>query len=354
MFSSSEHREIVVSIYGESMSGTSPARSGCDNRQVLQTGYLPQETGIRRRIALIASICVQGSLMASIFRHEITCVVLFLLGVAGIAWSYRAELKTTGAVRRSSRTLVCVVAPSVVLLCAIGIFLFASRPHYRVLAQGSAPKNSDRIGKKAGGNPEDSYVSVILWPKRPQVTKVVAPPSRLRPTTMVRLSRPLVIPFTGAYWYFRSPAKAPGRSAHIARGSPTKISIHSTDWHPLIMEAHQRLLAPVDPRCCRELDLSILNADDRPGTIRIAVELIDSSSSEVRLEDLGTQPVLSSMPPKFSLNRHAVDEVLKFPLPPNRAIRQFDEIEVVFLPSKERSLGGAQIAIRSFQLLPTW
>lgn len=247
-----------------------------------------------------------------------------------------------------------VVGTSVVLLCAIGIFLFASRPHYRVLAQGGAPKNGDRIGKKADGYPEDSYVSVILWPKRPQAAKVVVPPPRLRPTTVVRLSRPLVIPFDGAYWYFRSPAKALGHNVHIARGSPTKISIHSTDWHPLIMEAHQRLASPIDPRCCRELDLSILNADNRPGTIRIAVELIDSSSSEVRSEDLGVRPVRSSMPPEFSLNRPPTKEVLKFPIPKNPVIHQFDEIEVIFLPSKERSLGGAQIAIRNFQLIPSW
>jgi len=120
------------------------------------------------------------------------------------------------------------------------------------------------------------------------------------------------------------------------------------------MEAHQRLSPPIDLRCCRELDLSILNADDRPGTIRIAVELVDSSSPHVQSEDLGVRPVRSSMPPEFSLNRRPVDEVLKFPIPPNPAIRQFDEIEVIFLPSKERSLGGAQIAIRSFQLLPSW
>lgn len=354
MFSSSEHHESLASIYGGSMSGIDPVRSGCDTHQILQTGSLPQETGIRRRIALIASTCIEGSVVASISRHGITCVVLLLLGVAGIAWSYRAELKALGTMKRSSRTFAFMVGASAILLCLIGIFLFASRPHYRVLAQGGAPKYGDHIGKKAGGNPEDSYVSVILWPKRPRVAKVVVPPPPLRPTTVVRLSRPLVIPFEGAYWYFRSPAKAPGRSAHITRGSPTKISIHSTDWHPLIMEAHQRLSSPIDPRCCRELDLSILNADDRPGTIRIAVELIDSSSSEVRSEDLGVRPVRSSMPPEFSLNRPPTKEVMRYPIPANLAIRQFDEIEVIFLPSKERSLGGAEIAIRNFQLLPSF
>lgn len=139
--------------------------------------------------------------------------------------------------------------------------------------------------------------------RRPEVAKVVAPPPRLRPTIVVRLSRPLVIPFEGAYWYFRFLAKAPGRSAHIAQGTPTRISIDSTGWHPLILEAHQRLASPIDPRCCRELDLSILNADNPLGAIRIAVELIDSSWPNVQREDLGVHPVRSSMPSEFNLNR---------------------------------------------------
>lgn len=75
----------------------------------------------------------------------------------------------------------------------------------------------------------------------------------------------------------------------------------------------------MDPRCCRELDLSMLNADDRPGTIRIAVELIDSSSPHAQSEDLGVRPVRSSMPPEFNLNRPPTNEVLKFPISKNPA-----------------------------------
>lgn len=81
MFSSPEHREIVVSIYGGSMAGMDPIRSGCDTHQILQTGSLPQETGIRRRIALIASTCVEGAVVASISRHEIYVSPFFSWGL---------------------------------------------------------------------------------------------------------------------------------------------------------------------------------------------------------------------------------------------------------------------------------
>jgi hypothetical protein len=43
------------------------------------------------------------------------------------------------------------------------------------------------------------------------------------------ISKPLVIPFHGSYWYFRDPAKRPSSEAHIMRGLPTKVAILSTD-----------------------------------------------------------------------------------------------------------------------------
>jgi hypothetical protein len=163
-----------------------------------------------------------------------------------------------------------------------------------------------------------------------------------------------VIPFDGAYWYLGSSASKPGRDAHVERGSPTDVDIHTTDWRPLIMKAHQQLAYPLDSRCCRELDLAILNADNRPGAIRIAVQLIDSTSSHTQSEALGVRAVRSSMPPEFSLNRPPTSEVLKYPIPAKSPIRHFNQIEVIFLPSPERSRGGSQIAIRNFQLLPAW
>lgn len=140
---------------------------------------------------------------------------------------------------------------------------------------------------------------------------MISPPPRGPLARAAPLSKPLLIPFDGMYWYLRSPAKAPGRHAHVAHGSPARVDIHSADWHPLVMEAHQHLASPIDARCCRELDLYILNADDRPGAIRIAVELIDSSSSHVQSEDPGVCPVLSSMSPEFSLNRPPTKAVLR-------------------------------------------
>ena len=316
-------------------------------RQVLSAGILPAETGIRRRLALLASLSAEGSGLAAICAHSVLSAILLIPGVAAVAWCYCAE--SPDATKCLIR-LFGVIAILGGALTAIGFLQL----HYTVIAQAGGPKNGEteiRTRKRIGGG-DDSYASVILWPRPPKVLRIVSPPPLTQSADVARPSKPLVIPFDGVYWYLRSPANAPGRNAHTAHGSPTKVEIHSADWHPLIMEAHQLLASPVEAACCRELELSILNADNRPGAIRIAVVLIDSSSPHTRSEDLGTRPVRSSMPPEFSLNRPPTPEVLEYPIPADPEMRQFNEIEVIFLPSHERSLGGVQIAIRNFRLLP--
>lgn len=353
MFSLQEYLESPPH-YEEPATDADWKQYGRDTRPIPQIGSLPDEQGPRRPISLLASFCAEGSALAAISGHETICAILLLLGLSGIAWIRRTESKTLNVTTRLSKVWAFVVTALVILACATVILLIASRPHYRVFTRMTAPKRGDGAVQKANDDLEDSYVSVILWPKLPKDARIVAPPPPARVTSVAHLSKPLVIPFEGVYWYLQSPAKTPGRNAHVTQGNPAKINIHSTDWHPLIMEAHQRLSSSIDSGCCRELDLSIVNADNRPGEIRIAVELIDSSAHHAQSEDLGVRPVLSSMPPEFSLSRPPTSEVLKYPMPTNPAIHQFNEIEVVFLPSRERSLGGAQIAIRSFRLIPSW
>ncbi|MBW4043807.1 hypothetical protein [Acidipila rosea] len=353
MFSFLAQRKTILSLSDEPVPNFDPEQPGCDCRPILQAGSLPEVQGARKRIAMLASVCAQGSALAAIFRHPTICAILLVFGFSVIAWGYRAESQTPDRTKSRSKLWMFLMVWATLVGCAIGVFLLVPNLHYRVVAQAGGPRSGSTHTKQGTGDSLDSsYIAVILWPKHPQKVRIIAPPPRAKSATLARPSKPLEIPFDGAYWYLQAPAKVPGRKARIAHGSSTRIDIHSADWHPIIMEAHQRLALPIDPRCCRELDLSILNADDRPGAIRIAVKLIDSSSSRGRSEDLGIRPVFSSMPPEFSMNRPPTNEVLSYPIPANPAIHQFDEIEVIFLPSKERSRGGTQVAIRRFRLLP--
>jgi hypothetical protein len=127
--------------------------------------------------------------------------------------------------------------------------------------------------------------------------------------------------------------------------------MHSTNMYPVQMEAQQNLgsLIPLD--CCREIDVTLTNADDRPGRIDIALLLADSSSSTPTSESLGTQPIVSSLAAHFSFVRAPVHETLHFQIPPGK-LRRFNQITVVFIPSYERALGGSKVALQNFTVIP--
>ena len=52
-------------------------------RQVLSAGILPAETGIRRRLALLASLSAEGSGLAAICAHSVLSAILLIPGGYG-------------------------------------------------------------------------------------------------------------------------------------------------------------------------------------------------------------------------------------------------------------------------------
>ena len=215
-----------------------------------------------------------------------------------------------------------------------------------------APKAEDRVTR---GN---DYFSVILLP--PLKKKEVAPPRPVPPTQVPgngSMTKPVVIPFNGPYWYFQPPTQRPGIEAHVAHGKPTEENIHSTDGEMLLMEAHQTLITPIELSCCREIDVALTNADTRPGTILVSVILRDSLTSGSLPLILRDQPIVSSEETHIAASRGPVNELLRFPINrvdpllfPNR-LQQFDEITVIFLPQGRRAT-GAKVAVKQFTLVP--
>jgi hypothetical protein len=118
------------------------------------------------------------------------------------------------ATKQRSRLVAIIIATSVVLPCATVILVLALRSHHKALARTTAPSNDDRTAQRTGGDTR-GHVSLILWPKQPQKVRAIAPPTHSRSIALTWLSRPLVIPFDGAYWYLGSSTNAPGRDAHI-------------------------------------------------------------------------------------------------------------------------------------------
>jgi hypothetical protein len=167
-----------------------------------------------------------------------------------------------------------------------------------------------------------------------------------------RAAKPLVIPFDGPYWYFKAPSRRPGPRAHVAHGKPTDVTIRSSDWAPLLMEAHQNLGSSIDLSCCSAIDVAITNADTRPGKIAIGLVLTDSNSPVKPSQSLAEQTIVSSEADLIPINRSPVKEVLRFPISRLGPLRRFNEITLVFLPAKERSRGGAKVSIQNFTLIP--
>jgi hypothetical protein len=135
-----------------------------------------------------------------------------------------------------------------------------------------------------------------------------------------------VIPFDGAYWYFKQPNHQPPQGARVVRGDPVKQHFHSTDEDPLMMEAHQPLGQELALSCCRALRLDVSNGDNVPGSISVEV----------------------LMP----LTRPAVDDHVTFQLPQGARGGKFDEITVRIKPEGSRALAGAHVAIKDFVLQP--
>jgi hypothetical protein len=210
---------------------------------------------------------------------------------------------------------------------------------------------------KGGGSPNHpatprtnqagvDYVGVILYPPPKKKLDIVPP----RPGIGTRT---LIIPFDGPYWYFKAPMTGPGAHAHITFGKSTEANVRSTDWMPLRMEAHMNLGTPIDLDCCREINVTVTNADNRAGRIDLALVLSNTESPASRPITLGDAPVLSSETVRPTAHDRApITETLHFTVPRATPIHQFDEINVILQPSAERSRIGSKIAIVQFELVP--
>ena len=118
------------------------------------------------------------------------------------------------------------------------------------------------------------------------------------------------------------------------------------------MEAHQQLGAPLSLACCREIQVTIRNGDNRRGGVLLDMVLTDSSQPGKPSQILDPQPVLSSLPGRFALKAAPQEETLSFAIPENGKLQNFDEITVLFLPDPERAALGSKIAIHQFMLIP--
>ena len=219
------------------------------------------------------------------------------------------------------------------------------------LASGMAPRKATppKEARSSSG-----YFGIMLYPP-PSKRAILAPmPHDDAPTVAGALAKPLVIPFDGPYWYYKDPWMQPGPKTHVAHGKPTDagINVRSTDLSPLMMQAHQRISRPINLAACGEIDVTIVNADTRPGEIDLLLVLANASVQGHPRQVLAARQVLSSLPDPIPQGRAPVHEVLRFAVPRDSSLRQFNDLTLQFLLAPQHNRTAAKISVESFELVP--
>jgi hypothetical protein len=321
------------------------------------TGGLPSLNGLpgpdsRPLRAFFLALCLQGALVSAVAEYLFLSAILLAISIAQLVWRWSAfdTAATKRFANKPSSTLLYALAFVLTVLVLIPPISAGARGAF---GPGNRPNHQPTFahGPTAADIASNDYVGVILT-SPPQKKQPLPPIPRPDSFTTRGIAKPLTIPFDGQYWYFKAPSVRPGPRAHRARGNPTDVNVRSSDLAPLLMEAHQNLDKPIDLACCREIEITITNADIRPGKISLGLILTDSTSPDSPSRDLGTRVILSSEPANIPLDREPVKETLRFSIPRSSTNHLFNEITVVYRPAPERARGGAKLSIQSFTLIP--
>ena len=320
-------------------------------------------------ITIAGSLCLYSALMSTLagrlgFATLLVPVPAFLLASQLIAARQNPAPQNVapndltpnaGREKRSHSISLLVIA----FCCAFAALSAAANPWDMVLRVGTVPNAHHTLAKSPRKQPTSTeppsggYQAIVLWPIQKKEKTLPAPPLSAGRSS-ARISKPWVIPFYGPYWYFKTPGETPGPHARTTHADPLKVNVHSTDNHPLLMQAHQNLAAPIPINCCREIQVVFKN-DPSFGASVVGLWLTDSHSAAKATQtsqSLGIKPVASDNANPHSANTSSVEETLSFPLPKSAKIKQFDRITVVLFPNQRHTTTGRKVAIESFILLP--
>jgi hypothetical protein len=314
--------------------------------------------------ALIAEAGIVATFAGYVFTGPL------LVGISSAFWAWSFPREATAQTSRTTKLkpMLLVMALSVLftaggligylrkvpLLQGYGIASLTHKVHRAPQQRSDGLEGSARASEGPAAGDVEGHPGIILWPEKLVRTRLVAPSAILRNgwPNGNRISKPLVIPFNGVYWFFKAPDIRPPRSSRQAQGSPELLNIRSTDFRPLFMEAHQNLGSEIDMDCCGKIQIVIRNADRYPGTVSLELILIDSSVPGKPSQSLGSVFVESSQPWGIYETQPLRRETLNFMIPANSAIRRFDELKVRFRLDRSRADDGARIAIDRFVLVP--
>jgi hypothetical protein len=312
--------------------------------------------------AVGAALCAEAGVLAT-FSGQILGGTL-LVAISSAVWVYAlkhpAPRTSDESFRSRSRAPLAFVLA--IMFTAAGLMPHLGGGHefggsgisgkQLVSATSEGVRHDEAARKRFEGSvAQDAYAGIVLWPKQVP-TQLVAPVPKFGNSLSAQRRTPLIIPFAGVYWFIKAPDVRLPNKAREARGSPEVFNIHSTDRHPLSMEAHQNLGTLIDLSCCNEIQIAIRNADRYPGTVSLELIVINTTLRRRPSQSLGRSIVRSVRPWMLYDDRPPTTEVLHFTVPANSRISRFDEVMVVFHLDSDRSFAAAKMGIERFVLVP--
>jgi hypothetical protein len=324
---------------------------GCPQEKLFQ---IRDSTPLVRVIlpSLILAVFVEVTATAIIAKNYLAASILAASCIATLIWRSVSKASPIKVEQTHSRTMfgmgLAFAFTLIVLLPYLRSIKLSGSLASLLRRNSSSESRADKREVQSTSN--DGYSGIILLPPTDSHKKIVAPQHKDAAMTGGRMAQPLVIPFDGAYWYFKAPDKRPRPTARIVRQSSTKAVIRSSDSYPLLMEAHQKLDTPIELSCCTKVEVVVLNADRHPGTIALELWLMNRALPASRY--LGTAVIPSSESGRSSMGSAPTEETMEFLVPADLPKSQFNEITIVVRTPPIRSRTGAQIAIRRFVLHP--
>ncbi len=307
--------------------------------------------------ASVISICIYVAFFA--LHLQAFLIACTAAGVASFLFTWQlSSARQSGKARELQRSAATLLVATLITTLSlwVGVRGQGSGPasgiaNLRGHGSGDAPsRNIEKRPIEGHAVGASGYSSIILWPLPPK-REIMAPLPARSALQGIQFRKPLAIQFDGAYWYFQPPETKPDVRAHVAQGDPLEVNIHSTDFTPLVMEAHQDIAPAVRISRCREIQVEIESRDNRPGDISVEMLLTDSIATGKPTLHLGRQRIISSEPNHFRIKLSPVEETLRFPIPSQSAIHKFDQITFVVTSDSARLETGAKIAIRQLLFL---
>jgi hypothetical protein len=330
----------------------------------LRTDPIPMAPMFRLQKSFFAAMLVQIGALTALGGRTALGATLVAVSSAVWTWDYSRRPSESPTTSKADPGLTLLLV-SLLMLVALFPYLQhggaygATEAHRGLFPHRPSEGNSQQPRRYAAAQINEGYPGgegdqgIILWGEKRNYTKLVAPtPVVTNVLNNNGNANPLIIPFDGVYWFFKSPNVQPPAGSRQAHTTPDIVEIHSTDRRPLLIEAHDHLANLIELNCCSRIQIAIRNADRYPETVSLELVLVNTTIPHNPSVSLGRMMVNSTMPWKVYEKSPSVDETLSFPIPSRHSLQAFDEVKIVFLLDRARADAAARIAIDHFVLIP--